>query len=221
MILHEATVAQIAASAPGVSAWVAANAGSGKTSVLTRRVARLLLEGCRPERILCLTYTRAAAAEMQSRLFEMLGEWALQEDAKLSDTLAGLGLEGAPELARARRLFAQALETPGGLKIQTIHAFCASLLRRFPLEAGAPPDFAELDDRTQAQIVEEMRDRMAEAAERGEGPFDAVADRASEMGMGAVIRGIFSHRDWFPEDAEDALRAVSYTHLTLPTIYSV
>ena len=174
---HEATLAQVRASAPGASAWVAANAGSGKTSVLTRRVARLLLDGCRPEKILCLTYTRAAAAEMQARLFQLLGRWSLQPDATLAGTLTDLGLPGAPDhsdLRRARKLFAEALETPGGLKIQTIHAFCASLLRRFPLESGAPPGFAELDDAARERMLDEIRDRMAAAAETGADPaFDA------------------------------------------------
>ncbi|MGM0583677.1 MAG: double-strand break repair helicase AddA [Pseudomonadota bacterium] len=208
----EATAAQIRASRPDASTWVAANAGSGKTSVLTRRVARLLLDRCPPEKILCLTYTRAAAAEMQTRLFEMLGEWSLQDDDRLRATLRDLGVPEAPDaeaLAEARRLFAKALETPGGLKIQTIHAFCAALLRRFPLEAGAPPDFAELDDRTRIRIIEDLRDRMAEAAEQGGSPaFDAAAARLSHQGLEALTNAIFQNRAWFPEEgAEAALRA--------------
>ncbi|WP_339949295.1 double-strand break repair helicase AddA [uncultured Albimonas sp.] len=209
---HEATLAQVRASAPGASAWVAANAGSGKTSVLTRRVARLLLDGCKPEKILCLTYTRAAAAEMQARLFALLGEWSLQDDARLSATLRDLGLPGAPEradLRRARKLFAEALETPGGLKIQTIHAFCASLLRRFPLESGAPPGFKELDDAARAGMLDEIRDRLASEAEAaGAGaPFDAAADRLSEQGMESLTAAILGARDLFPDDPEPLLRA--------------
>ncbi|SFH81319.1 double-strand break repair helicase AddA [Albimonas pacifica] len=208
---HEATLAQVRASAPGASAWVAANAGSGKTSVLTRRVARLLLDGCRPEKILCLTYTRAAAAEMQARLFKLLGEWSLQSDATLATTLTDLGLPGDPDrqaLRRARKLFAEALETPGGLKIQTIHAFCASLLRRFPLESGAPPGFSELDDAARARMLDEIRDRLAAEAEATpDAPFDAAANRLSEQGLESLTAAILGARDLFPENPEPLLRA--------------
>ena len=148
--MDEATLAQVRAADPGRSTWLTANAGSGKTRVLTDRVARLLLAGTAPEKILCLTYTKAAATEMQNRLFKRLGEWAMMPEPELRDTLATLG-EGAlspQRLSRARQLFARAIETPGGLRIQTIHSFCASLLRRFPLEAGVPHGFTELDDRS-------------------------------------------------------------------------
>ena len=167
---QEATERQVQAASPVATTWVAANAGSGKTRVLIDRVARLLLSGVEPQRILCLTYTKAAATEMQNRLFKRLGEWAMLPDDKLRADLAALG-EGpgfvADDLARARRLFARALEAPGGLRIQTIHSFCATLLRRFPLEAKISPGFSELDDRAarllRAQIVEEMSDSHAPA----------------------------------------------------------
>lgn len=164
----DATERQIQAAHPAQSTWVAANAGSGKTRVLIDRVARLLLAGTEPQRILCLTYTKAAATEMQNRLFKRLGDWAMLADDKLRADLADLGEEtalGYSDLAQARRLFARALETPGGLRIQTIHSFCATLLRRFPLEAGISPGFRELDDRAakllRAQIVEEMAESLA------------------------------------------------------------
>ncbi|MEE3098355.1 MAG: UvrD-helicase domain-containing protein, partial [Pseudomonadota bacterium] len=162
---------------------------------------------------LCLTYTRAAAAEMQERLFKMLGEWSLMEDAALAEALAGLGgdaPEGAEALGRARKLFAKALETPGGLKIQTIHAFCAALLRRFPLESGAPAGFAELDDRTRARSLDGLRDARAAAAEAGADPaFDAAADRLTETGLASLSDAVFHRRGWFPgaEAAAPALRA--------------
>lgn len=164
-----ASLTQIAAADPARSTWLTANAGSGKTRVLTDRVARLLLAGVAPVRILCLTYTKAAAAEMQNRLFATLGNWAMLDDDQLSAALTKLGAIGtAPdtqELAAARRLFARAIETPGGLKIQTIHAFCAALLRRFPLEAGVSPGFTEADDRAaellRAEIVEDMANHIA------------------------------------------------------------
>lgn len=161
--MDDATRNQIEAANPAHSTWLTANAGSGKTRVLTDRVARLLLAGTSPERILCLTYTKAAATEMQNRLLKRLGEWAMLPEDELLTALADLGETGTPDLAEARRLFARAIEAPGGLKVQTIHSFCASLLRRFPLEAGVPMGFAELDDRSaralRAEIVEEMADQ--------------------------------------------------------------
>ena len=168
MTRGSASERQVQASEPAASTWLSANAGSGKTRVLTDRVARLLLAGVQPQHVLCLTYTKAAASEMQNRLFKRLGEWAMMQDADLHAALLTLGDSGAHDhdtLARARRLFARAIETPGGLRIQTIHSFCATLLRRFPLEAGVSPQFTELDDRTarlmRAEIVEELADTLA------------------------------------------------------------
>ena len=166
----DAFLRQTQASDPAATTWLSANAGSGKTRVLTDRVARLLLGGVQPQHILCLTYTKAAATEMQNRLFRRLGEWAMKPDADLQRALAELGDEGrhAPgALARARQLFARAIEAPGGLRIQTIHSFCATLLRRFPLEAGVSPLFTELDDRAarllRAALVEQIAEIHAPA----------------------------------------------------------
>jgi ATP-dependent helicase/nuclease subunit A len=116
----------LTASDPRRSAWVSANAGAGKTYTLANRVTRLLLDRAKPERILCLTYTKAAAAEMQGRLFDQLGTWAMLDDTTLAEKILGIGADApdAEGLREARRLFAQALETPGGLKIQTIHSVC-------------------------------------------------------------------------------------------------
>jgi len=172
MTITPAGLAQMAAAHPDRNTWLSANAGSGKTRVLTDRVARLLLNGVEPQHILCLTYTKAAASEMQNRLFKRLGAWAMKPDADLRQDLLDLGEEemSSPRLARARQLFARAIETPGGLRIQTIHSFCGSLLRRFPLEAGVPPAFTEMDDRAarlmRAEIVEEMADTLAPGAVR-------------------------------------------------------
>ncbi|MDQ8028808.1 MAG: double-strand break repair helicase AddA [Brevundimonas sp.] len=163
--------AQIAAADPGQSVFVTANAGSGKTSTLVDRVARLLLREVQPGEILCVTYTKAAAAEMQARLFDRLGEWAVMDDAGLAQSLADLdgrdpaSLSG-PELSDARRLFAKALETPGGLKIQTIHAFCEKLLRRFPIEAGVTPGFTVLEDQAALALSHGAREELARAALR-------------------------------------------------------
>ena len=168
MIRNDATQRQVDAARPDRSTWLAANAGSGKTRVLTDRVARLLLDGVSPQHILCLTYTKAAATEMQNRLFKRLGEWAMLPDADLRGELDTLGIEGAVDAARlrhARTLFARAIETPGGLKIQTIHSFCASLLRRFPLEAGVSPQFTEMEERDAALLRSDVIERLAEGPE--------------------------------------------------------
>src|SRR5580692_6391319 len=155
--------AQVRASDPAASVFVAANAGSGKTSTLVKRVARLLLRGARPEAILCVTYTKAAAAEMQRRLFRELGAWAVMEDADLRETLLKLE-ESGRDLPRARALFARALETPGGIKITTIHAFCEKLLRRFPLEAGVSPGFTVLEDVAARAVSAQAREDLALAS---------------------------------------------------------
>ncbi|WDI32585.1 double-strand break repair helicase AddA [Hyphococcus flavus] len=178
MTPFEQTVAnQRIAATPSRSSFVMANAGSGKTRVLTNRVARLLLDGVDPEKILCITFTKAAAAEMADRLFSVLGDWALATDAQLMvalEELEGARNERAPDdLAKARRLFARALETPGGLKIQTIHSFCESVLRRFPLEAGAPPGFTVLEDADGFALINAALDRVARDA--GDDPVLAAA----------------------------------------------
>jgi ATP-dependent helicase/nuclease subunit A len=199
---NEASFRQVSAADPTASTWLSANAGSGKTRVLTDRVARLLLRGVPPQRILCLTYTKAAAAEMQNRLFARLGDWAMKEDGDLAEALSALG-EDAPSdadiLARARRLFARALETPGGLKIQTIHAFCAALLRRFPLEAGVTPDFAEVDPRSLQALRMELLDDLAagDSAER----LDGLAAAVSEGTLASALDEIGRFRDAFGPSA--------------------
>ncbi|MDQ1155230.1 double-strand break repair helicase AddA [Brevundimonas sp. SORGH_AS_0993] len=172
---HQATAAD-----PTLSVFVTANAGSGKTTTLVARVARLLLKRVKPGEILCVTYTKAAAAEMQARLFERLGRWAVADDRALAADLAALdgrdpdGLSDA-ELSEARVLFARALETPGGLKIQTLHAFCEKLLRRFPLEAGVAPGFEVLEDQAAAALSHAAREDLARyALNDGDGPVGAA-----------------------------------------------
>ena len=164
MEIDSATKRQVSAAHPTRSAWVAANAGSGKTRVLTDRVARLLLEGVEPQNILCLTYTKAAANEMQNRLLQRLGKWSMLKDARLREELDHLGVSGSLanlDLRKARRLFARAIEAPGGLRILTIHSFCASILRLFPLEARVSPQFREMDDRNARQLRAETLEEIA------------------------------------------------------------
>ncbi|KGK79615.1 hypothetical protein PM03_08990 [Thalassobacter stenotrophicus] len=195
---HPASAAQIAAANPGTSTWLSANAGSGKTRVLTNRVAWLLLEGTPPERILCLTYTKAAAGEMQNRLFAQLGAWAMMEDAELRAELSEMGVPDSSEvpLDHARTLFARAIETPGGLKIQTIHAFCASLLRRFPLEAGVSPQFSEMDDRAGTLLAAETLEELV-ATPEGTALFDDVAQHLTDQDAEKFCAQIIKSRDHF------------------------
>ncbi|VTO10543.1 DNA helicase II [Brevundimonas vancanneytii] len=182
---------QTRAADPTRSVFVTANAGSGKTTTLVSRVARLLLGGAAPSAILCVTYTKAAAAEMQARLFETLGKWAVMDDGELSAELARLddsdpAALNPARLSEARRLFARALETPGGLKIQTIHAFCEKLLRRFPIEAGVSPRFTVLENEAAIALSHAAREDLARAALRdAEGPVgEAYSHFAVELDWG-------------------------------------
>ncbi|MEM8824787.1 MAG: double-strand break repair helicase AddA [Pseudomonadota bacterium] len=203
-----ATRAQIGAADPAGSVWLAANAGSGKTRVLTDRVAWLLLDGAAPERILCLTYTKAAAGEMQNRLFQRLSAWAMLPDDVLREEITKLGAARGTvtpaQLRRARTLFARAIETPGGLKIQTIHAFCASLLRRFPLEAGVSPAFQEMDEIATTRLHTDILDDMATTHPD---LVDQVAARLTDGDPSAFLASIAANRDGLlPPLNRDALR---------------
>ena len=199
-----ATHQQKVASDPAASAWVSANAGSGKTHVLVNRVIRLMLAGCPPDRILCLTFTKAAASEMANRLFRLLGEWTGLDDSELGQRIAGLGETAADSstLLRARRLFANALDTPGGLKIQTIHAFCESLLQRFPLEADVAPGFDVLDSRTAEDLLDQVRGELLVAAETDPGSaiggaLSVAVERLSEFSFDLVLRELLASRSAF------------------------
>src|SRR5215510_15506800 len=149
---------QIDASDPAVSAWVTANAGAGKTHVLAQRVIRLLLEGVDPAKILCITFTKAAAANMANRVFKTLREWTAFDDAALDAAIRKVAnlAPDATRRARARRLFAVALETPGGLKVQTIHAFCTRVLHQFPFEADVTARFEVLDEAATSQLLNKL-----------------------------------------------------------------
>ncbi|HLB06109.1 MAG TPA: double-strand break repair helicase AddA, partial [Alphaproteobacteria bacterium] len=187
---------------PGTSIWVTASAGTGKTSVLTDRVLRLLLAGTEPERILCITYTKAAAAEMALRIEDRLALWASQSEEKGREDLAVL-LGRAPraeEERRARTLLLRVLDAPGGLKIQTIHAFCQSLLARFPLEARIAPHFQVAEERDQRDMlklaVENVLATAREGGEQGVGASLAgVATQASESGFHELMAAIAGKRE--------------------------
>ena len=186
---------------PDAHVWVGASAGSGKTHVLTNRVLRLMLDGAAPRRILCMTFTKAAAAQMANRLQRRLAGWATAADADL--TAALIDLLGRPpaaaDLARARGLFARVLDEPGGLKIQTIHAFCQSILARFPLEAGVPPNAALVDEggtatlraAAQAAFIAAVR---ADPDHPRAADLDLLTDTVTEMGFDAVIGALIGAR---------------------------
>jgi ATP-dependent helicase/nuclease subunit A len=202
MIRDAASQRQVNAADPQTSTWLSANAGSGKTRVLTDRVARLLLEKVSPQNILCLTYTKAAAAEMQNRLFKRLGAWAMMADADLRADLQSLGVDRMiddQQLREARTLFARAIETPGGLKIQTIHSFCAGVLRRFPLEAQVSPQFREMEDRASELLRAEVMDDLVT------GEHAPIIDELLRHFTGAELSSLTAEvaqkRDAFANDA--------------------
>ncbi|MER2519389.1 MAG: double-strand break repair helicase AddA [Bdellovibrionales bacterium] len=186
------------ASSPQDSVWVNASAGSGKTTVLAKRVLRLLLSGVRPERVLCLTYTKAAAAEMSIRVMQRLGLWASIDDNALNEELSKL--ENAPptpeQMTNARRLFARALGCPGGLRIRTIHSFAQDVLRRFPVEAGVPPHFAVMDE-SDARAMQD------------EALMDVLRSASLDALDGVALEGMQESEDFpggFSEDLRGALR---------------
>ncbi len=188
---------QRAAADPENSVWVVANAGSGKTYVLTSRIVRLLLAGARPSAILCLTFTKAAAAEMRDRLSRLLAGWATADDATLDAALRDrLGRAPGPgEAEKARTLFATVIDAPGSLRVQTIHSFCEGLLKRFPIESGVPPHFAIADEAGGVDLKREAREKLiADAgADAVLGAALAEAARAAgESGFNAEIDGLLN-----------------------------
>jgi ATP-dependent helicase/nuclease subunit A len=185
---------QADASDPSAAAFVAANAGSGKTHVLAQRVIRLMLDGSMggvdPSRILCITFTKAAAANMAARIYDTLKGWIALDDAALDVAMQKIGVTGidAAKRARARRLFAAALETPGGLKVQTIHAFCTRILQQFPFEANVAARFTVLEERTQSEMLE--RATLGVLLEAADAP-DAPLGRALKVAVAAAADSTF------------------------------
>ncbi len=198
-------LSQRRASNPLASAWVSANAGAGKTKVLTDRVVRLLLSGTAPSRILCLTFTKAAAANMAIRVFGLLGEWVTLDDETLRKRLTDL--QGEPPTASqmnlARRLFARAVETPGGLKIETIHAFCERLLHLVPFEANVPARFAVLEEAQIDEAIDRAIDNVLADASNGGPQFLPYREALETISVDAVgetlrraIKAAVSQRDF-------------------------
>lgn len=198
---EKAAEVQRSAARPDGSVWVAASAGSGKTKVLTDRVLNLLLHGTPPQRILCLTFTKAAAAEMANRLANRLAVWATCEDHTLREELADLLGCFSEECAlnAGRTLFPCVLDAPGGLRIQTIHAFCQSLLTRFPLEAGVAPHFRVLDDRSAAEMLDSARTEVLARAQLRNDPdltaaIESVTTYAQEQKFTDLLAELIKER---------------------------
>ncbi len=204
------------ASDPASSVWVSANAGSGKTHVLTQRVVRLLLEGVAPSKILCLTFTKAAAANMAERVFNVLALWTRLPDGKLGEAILATGAlkPARADLAAARKLFARTVETPGGLKIQTIHAFCEKLLHHFPFEANVPSRFEVADDRGAEELLARARREVLDAAGTSGGKLGAaltrVTDECGAEDFEKLVGEALTHREHFRaqdlQDPEPVLR---------------
>lgn len=178
-------LAQRRAADPEASVWVGASAGAGKTKVLTDRVLRLLLPredgspGTAPEKILCLTFTKAAASEMALRIGQALGRWAILPESELSTTLEKLlgRHPSSEEKTAARQLFARIVDLPGGLRIMTLHSFCKSILSRFPLEAGLHPGFEVAEEGASRRMLETAIGKiLARAGATEDGPLTAALD---------------------------------------------
>ncbi len=182
---------QALASAPDAHVWLSASAGTGKTQVLAARVFRLLLRGTDPAAILCLTFTKAGAAEMAGRISDRLAAWVRMPEPVLRKDLFALGEphRDPRTIARARTLFAKLLDSPGGgIRIQTIHGFCQSLLASFPVEAGLAPGFRPIEAREEAVL---MRETLAQLLVDAEGAgrndiIDAIGALSLRLGEGGA-----------------------------------
>jgi ATP-dependent helicase/nuclease subunit A len=195
---------QAKATGPDASVWVTASAGTGKTHVLTARVLRLLLRGTPANKILCLTFTKAAAAEMKNRILEALGAWVAMDDKALARAINASTSEKADDamLDRGRALFAEVLDAPGGLNIQNFHSFCQSLLGRFPVEAMLSPRFRIMDDRTAADILRTaVDDTLASARQDNDEvmlkAIGRIAQRVNQQDFEALISSLLRERHHF------------------------
>ncbi|MBO7556372.1 MAG: UvrD-helicase domain-containing protein, partial [Alphaproteobacteria bacterium] len=200
---RRASSQQQKASNPEKSVWVGASAGTGKTKVLSDRVLRILLNDVNPSKILCLTYTKAAAVEMSSRIAKKLGQWSIISDEKLEKELLSLYGEIPQDSKKreqlknkARRLFAVLLDTPGGIKIQTIHSFCQEILKRFPLEADVSPYFQVLDDRDSKEAINDIKNHIL---------TEASVDSQSNTGRAIAYITANISENKFPKIIEDII----------------
>ncbi|GGB66481.1 double-strand break repair helicase AddA [Blastomonas aquatica] len=207
--LHPLHGDQALAVSPADQVWLSASAGTGKTQVLTARVFRLLLEpGVNPDAILCLTFTKAGASEMANRINAQLAAWVRMSDTALGSDLRCIGAPVDPDtLVRARRLFARVLDAPqGGLRIQTIHSFCQSLLASFPEEAGLTPGFRPIEDRDRVQLARDTLGAMLVEAARNSDTRLSDNLEAMSLRLGAESTEKFLMRCAAKPDAMDVLK---------------
>jgi ATP-dependent helicase/nuclease subunit A len=186
---------------PTVSAWVGASAGTGKTKVLIDRLLNLMLTGQDPGKILCLTFTKAAAAEMKTRLFQRLSSWVQMSDEALLQNLAEMGVGPLPPdlmptlRHRARQLFTQLLDLPGGIKIQTIHGFCQMILGRFPLEAHIPPHFSIIDETAASLLLRRATAKVLHSQSQDHPELlDLLTLHYKDSSFEAALEDLLSHR---------------------------
>ena len=198
---------------PQTSAWVSASAGSGKTTVLTKRILNLLLSGIAPEKILCLTYTKAAAAEMANRLFNEAQSFLTQTDEQLEKRLTALLKDRyTPEaIKHARTLFAQLLQVKGGIKISNLHSFCESVLSRFPLEAGVSPTFQIIDAQEAQHLALQCRQMIMTDLQVQE-QLTLLSDTLSPNKLDDTLNELLGHKS--------ALTDLLNQHQSLPSVFA-
>jgi len=228
---EDAGIKQAAASDPQRSVWVGASAGTGKTKVLIDRVLRLMLPrisgepATQPGKVLCLTFTKTAAAEMSNRIYERLSGWSVKNDVELRKELQELiGVPPTTEIEEeARRLFARVLDTPGGLKIMTLHSFCQSVLKRFPIEAGLPPHFELMDEQDAIEyltrclhgIIDESRGTDTILAQS----FNQLTLHLDSEAMSALMQQIMSKRSLLTEILKHHGDAEGHAEKTINAVY--
>ena len=215
------TKEQLIGSDPNFSSWVTASAGTGKTQVLTDRVLRLLISGARPEGILCLTFTKAAAAEMKSRVIGSLSRWAQASESELNKELKHL--QSGNEISQkdrdfARGILSKVIDSTSGIPIQTIHSFCQSLLNRFPIESGIASSFQVADKSKSMAMLNDSLESILNFAYSGnaelEHAINILSSRFSELEFQKLISEINDHRSHLKKillngftSAEDNFRA--------------
>ena len=188
--LAELDPRQGAAADPESHVWLGASAGTGKTQVLSARVLRLMLDGVSPEAILCITFTKAGAAEMAHRIHERLAAWVRMDDGDLRLDLRALGLawDRPGLMARARSLFATVIDSPGGaIRVQTIHSFCQTLLASFPLEAKLLPGFRAIEEDEAATLQRQVLGELLEEGDERAALREAAAMLSRRLGQEAAL----------------------------------
>ncbi len=188
------------ASNPKNSAWVFASAGSGKTKILTDRVLRLLLNGVLPHKILCLTFTKVAATEMQNRINKELASWVLLDDDELRNKLSNLSGKSPSEknLTEARSLFLKILDSESKIKIQTIHSFCQSIIKIFPFEAKITPNFEILESNNEKILLKEAQKdviRKARNNEFYENLIEEISIKINDESFLEIISDLLSKKE--------------------------